>query len=157
HDFDPYRVINYAKEENRPGAKLLFHLLPSGEFNVAPVERSGNGVLIIDHCMHHIGRIFTPIELQVKDGRICDIRGGAEARILRDYLEAFGDENAYMCPAEASVGVNSKAIVRGNQREDKNILGAMHFGLGTNIDVGGTIISKIHMDGVILEPTLYVD
>jgi leucyl aminopeptidase (aminopeptidase T) len=33
----------------------------------------------------------------------------------------------------------------------------MHFGLGTNIDVGGSVKSKIHMDGVILEPTLYVD
>ena len=33
----------------------------------------------------------------------------------------------------------------------------MHFGLGTNVDVGGSIMSKIHMDGVILEPTLYVD
>ena len=43
------------------------------------------------------------------------------------------------------------------QREDKNILGSMHFGLGTNVDVGGTITSNIHMDGVILEPTLYVD
>jgi 2,5-dihydroxypyridine 5,6-dioxygenase len=62
-----------------------------------------------------------------------------------------------MCPAEASVGVNRKALVRGVQREDKNIFGSMHFGLGTNIDVGGTIHSVIHMDGVILEPTLYVD
>ena len=86
-----------------------------------------------------------------------DIDGGAEARILRDYLEEYGDENAYMCPAEASVGVNAKAVVRGIQREDKNIMGTMHFGLGTNVDVGGSIKSKIHMDGVILHPTLYVD
>ena len=69
----------------------------------------------------------------------------------------YGDDNAYLCPAEASVGVNAKAIVRGIQREDKNILGTMHFGLGTNIDVGGSVRSNIHMDGVILEPTLYVD
>ena len=62
-----------------------------------------------------------------------------------------------MCPAEASVGVNAKALIRGIQREDKNVYCAMHFGLGTNIDVGGSISSKIHMDGVILEPTLYVD
>ena len=62
-----------------------------------------------------------------------------------------------MCPAEASVGVNAKAMVRGIQREDKNIMGTMHFGLGTNVDVGGSIFSKIHMDGVILDPTLYVD
>ena len=62
-----------------------------------------------------------------------------------------------MCPAEASVGINRRALVRGVQREDKNIFGAMHFGLGTNVDVGGTVRSKIHMDGVVLEPTLYVD
>jgi len=62
-----------------------------------------------------------------------------------------------MFPAEASVGVNAKALIRGIQREDKNIIGTMHFGLGTNIDVGGSVKSKIHMDGVILEPTLYVD
>ena len=156
-DFDPYKIIHHAKEENRPGSKLYFHLFPSGEFNVAPIEGSANGKLVIDHCIHHIDRLYSPIELYVKDGRIRDIKGGAEARILRDYLETYGDENAFMCPAEASVGVNAKAVVRGNQREDKNILGAMHFGLGTNIDVGGSVVSKIHMDGVILEPTLYVD
>jgi len=85
------------------------------------------------------------------------IEGGAEARILRDYLEKYGDDNAYMCPAEASVGVNAEAVVRGIQREDKNIMGTLHFGLGTNVDVGGSVKSKIHMDGVILHPTLYVD
>ncbi|MDB5546403.1 MAG: hypothetical protein JWO64_3552, partial [Hyphomicrobiales bacterium] len=37
------------------------------------------------------------------------------------------------------------------------ILGSIHFGIGTNVDVGGTIHSNIHMDGVLLEPTLYVD
>ncbi len=156
-DFDQYKIVNFAKEENRVGGKLLFHLYPSGEFNVAPVEGSANGKLVFDHCIHHIGRLYSPIELYVKDSKIYDIRGGTEARILRDYLATYGDENAYFCPAEASVGVNAKAVVRGVQREDKNILGAMHFGLGTNVDVGGSIMSKIHMDGVILEPTLYVD
>ncbi|MGA9512107.1 MAG: hypothetical protein WBV51_00855, partial [Pseudolabrys sp.] len=96
-------------------------------------------------------------ELTVEKGRVVKIEGGPEARILRDYLEIYGDENAYMCPAEASVGVNAKAVVRGIQREDKNIMGTLHFGLGTNVDVGGSIKSKIHMDGVILHPTLYVD
>jgi 2,5-dihydroxypyridine 5,6-dioxygenase len=154
--YDPYKIIDFGKDENREGG-LLYYLFPTGEFNVAPVEGSANGKLVIDLTMHHIGRIYEPITLDVKEGRVVDITGGAEARILRDYLTEYGDENAYMCPAEASVGVNAKAVVRGIQREDKNILGSMHFGLGTNIDVGGTIRSKIHMDGVILEPTLYVD
>lgn len=124
---------------------------------MAPIEYTAHGKLVIDLTMHHIGRLWSPIELTVEKGRVVKIEGGADASILRDYLAVYGDENAYMCPAEASVGVNAKAIVRGIQREDKNILGSMHFGLGTNIDVGGSIRSKIHMDGVILEPTLYVD
>ena len=115
------------------------------------------GKLVIDLTMHHIGRLITPIELTVESGRVVKIDGGAEARILRDYLEKYGDDNAYMCPAEASVGVNAEAVVRGIQREDKNIMGTLHFGLGTNVDVGGSVKSKIHMDGVILHPTLYVD
>jgi hypothetical protein len=157
NDFDPYKIVNFAKDENRPGNNLLYYLFPTGEFNVAPVEHSANGKLVIDLTMHHLGRLWTPIELIVEKGRVVRIEGGADARILRDYLQAYGDDNAYMCPAEASVGVNAKAIVRGIQREDKNIMGTMHFGLGTNIDVGGSVKSKIHMDGVILEPTLYVD
>jgi leucyl aminopeptidase (aminopeptidase T) len=157
NSFDPYKIINFDKDENRKGGNLLYYLFPTGEFNVAPIEGSANGKLVIDLTMHHLGRLWTPIELYVEKGRVTRIEGGADARILRDYLEVYGDENAYMCPAEASVGVNAKAVVRGIQREDKNIMGTMHFGLGTNIDVGGSVKSKIHMDGVILEPTLYVD
>jgi hypothetical protein len=155
--FDSYKIIQFDRDENRRGGNLYYYLFPTGEFNIAPIEGSGNGKLVIDLTMHHLGRLLTPIELTVSDGRITCIDGGAEARILRDYLKIYGDENAYLCPAEASVGINAKALIRGIQREDKNIMGTMHFGLGTNIDVGGSIKSKIHMDGVILEPTLYVD
>jgi hypothetical protein len=155
--FDSYKIINFDKDENRKGGNLYYYLFPTGEFNVAPIEGSANGRLVIDLTMHHLGRLWTPIELTVTQGRVVSIDGGADARILRDYLNVYGDDNAYMCPAEASVGVNAKAVVRGIQREDKNIIGTMHFGLGTNIDVGGSVKSKIHMDGVVLEPTLYVD
>ncbi len=156
-DFDPYKIVDFDKDENRKGGNLYYYLFPTGEFNVAPIEGSANGKLVIDLTMHHIGRLEDPIELHVKDGRVTKIEGGASAHVLREYLKEYGDENAYMCPAEASIGVNAKALIRGIQREDKNIYGAMHFGLGTNIDVGGSVRSKIHMDGVILAPTLYVD
>ncbi len=155
-DFVPYQIRNFGKDSNRKSNMLRF-LYPNGEYNVPPVEGTGNGKLVIDLCMHQLGRLSSPIELTVVDGRITKIDGGADAHALRSYLEAYGDENAYVCPAEASVGINSKALIRGVQREDKNILGSMHFGLGTNIDVGGSVLSNIHMDGVILEPTLYVD
>ncbi len=153
-DFVPYKINDMTRNKKFPRPRFLY---PNGELNVPPVEKSGNGKLVIDLSMHQFGRLKTHIELTVKDGQITDIDGGPEAWTLRKYLETFGDENARVCPAEASVGINAKAVVRGVQREDKNILGSMHFGIGTNIDVGGTIHSNIHMDGVILEPTLYVD
>lgn len=156
-DFVPYLIADQTKASNRRSGNLYSFLYPNGELNVAPIEGSGNGKLVIDLCMHNLGRLASPIELTVKDGKIVKIDGGADAHYLRNYLETYGDANAYMCPAEASVGINSKAVIRGNQREDKNILGTMHFGLGTNVDVGGSVLSNIHMDGVILEPTLYVD
>lgn len=149
-DFDHFKYSRY-------GDHIIGCLFPTGEFNVAPVEYSANGKLVIDLTIHALGRLRDHIELNIEDGRIVSIEGGAEAHALRTYLADYGDENAYMCPAEASIGVNRKALIRGVQREDKNIYGAMHFGLGTNIDVGGSIHSSIHMDGVVLEPTLYVD
>lgn len=155
-DFTPYKIQKVSEALNRK-SKMVRFLYPNGEYNVPPVEGTGNGKLVVDLCMHQIGRVSSPIELTVEKGRIVKIDGGADAHFLRNYLAEYGDENAYMCPAEASVGINSKAKIRGVQREDKNILGSMHFGLGTNVDVGGSILSNIHMDGVILEPTLYVD
>jgi hypothetical protein len=152
--FVPYKINVLGRSKDIPFHRFLF---PNGEFNVPPIEGTAHGKLVIDLCMHQLGRLKEPIELTVERGRITHISGGADAYTLRNYLERYGDENAYVCPAEASVGVNSKAIIRGVQREDKNILGSMHFGLGTNVDVGGSILSNIHMDGIILEPTLYVD
>ena len=153
-NFVPYKINSLGRNKKIPFLRFLY---PNGEFNVPPVESSANGKLVIDLCMHQLGRLSSPIELTIKDGRVTSIDGGIDAFTLRNYLATYGDENAYVCPAEASVGINSKALVRGVQREDKNIMGTLHFGLGTNVDVGGTIMSNIHMDGVILEPTLYVD
>jgi hypothetical protein len=150
----PYKIQRIDRNKEFP---LLMCLYPGGELNVPPVEGSANGKLVVDLCMHQLGRLSSPIELTIENGRIRKIEGGADAYTLRTYLARYGDENALMCPAEASVGINSKALIRGVQREDKNILGTMHFGLGTNVDVGGSILSNIHMDGVILQPTLYVD
>jgi hypothetical protein len=152
--FVPYKINVLGRNKEIPFHRFLF---PNGEFNVPPIEYTAHGKLVFDLCIHQIGRIHTPIELTIEKGKIVKIDGGADAHTLRNYLEAYGDENAWICPAEASVGINSKALIRGVQREDKNILGSMHFGLGTNVDVGGTILSNIHMDGVILEPSLYVD
>ncbi|MBJ7600655.1 hypothetical protein [Candidatus Nephthysia bennettiae] len=154
--WDPMRAYRRT-EEGRKGSPMFACLFPTGEFNVPPVEGSAEGRVMIDLTMHNLGRLQSPIELSVRAGRITAIEGGADAWALRRHLERYGDENALLFPTEASIGINREARIVGVQREDKNIFGAIHFGLGTNIDVGGTVRSNIHMDGVILAPTIEVD
>lgn len=155
-EWDPFKAYRRT-EEGREGSPMYTCLFPTGEFNVPPLEGTANGVFAVDLTMHHLGKIDEPILLTIEDGRIVDIKGHRDAKRLRDHLRDFGDHSAYEFPTEASIGLNKKAQIVGTQREDKNIFGAVHFGLGTNSDVGGTVDSNLHMDAVILEPTLYVD
>lgn len=155
-DWDPFKAYKRT-EEGRAGSPMYTCLFPGGEFNVPPVEGTGNGIFAVDLTMHHLGKIDEPIFLTIENGRIVDIKGHRDAKRLRDHLRNYGDDAAYQFPTEASIGLNKNAQIVGSQREDKNIYGAVHFGLGTNSDVGGTVDSNLHMDAVVLEPTLYVD
>lgn len=151
---EPFKITRKAY-----GAKLYGEVFPKGEVNVAPVEGSANGTVVIDISMHIIKNrwLDEPVKLVIKDSKIVSIEGGRDADTLRRFLEEYGDENAYYSPAEVSVGSNPSARFIGNQKEDKNVLGAVHVGIGTNEDVGGNVRSKIHLDGVISKPTLKVD
>lgn len=155
-DWDPFKAYRRT-EEGREGSPMYACLFPGGEFNVPPVEGTANGIYAADLTSHHLGKLDEPIMLTIENGRIVDIKGHRDAKRLRDHLRTYGDEAAYEFPTEASIGLNRKAQIVGSQREDKNIYGAVHFGLGTNSDVGGTVDSNLHMDLVILSPTLYVD
>ncbi|SEH13571.1 hypothetical protein SAMN04487967_1457 [Natronorubrum sediminis] len=141
--------------EKRPGFHAV--VFPRGEFNVPPNPSTADGTIVFDTTMHHLGRLEEPIELTIESGTITDIDGGYQARELERVLAEYGDEDAYRMPTEFSVGANPDARVTGCQREDKNMLGCIHIGLGTNADVGGEVHSKLHMDGVIARPTLKID
>jgi leucyl aminopeptidase (aminopeptidase T) len=141
--------------EKRPGFHAV--VFPRGEFNVPPDPSTADGTIVFDTTMHHLGKLEEPIEIEIDSGKITDISGGYQAHEFERVLEEYGDEDAYRMPTEFSVGANPDARVTGCQREDKNMLGCIHIGLGTNADVGGEIHSKLHMDGVIARPTLEID
>ena len=42
-------------------------------------------------------------------------------------------------------------------REDKKIYGSSHIAMGSSIDTAGTIESKLHIDGVVMKPTITID
>ncbi len=131
-----------------------FTTLPSGEAAIAPLEGATQGRIIIDFAMDGIGRFNQPIELDVKDGRVISIAGGKEAQGLKRLLE--GDENAFVV-AEFAIGTNPESRMIGNMAEDKILRGCVHVAVGDNHTIGGQCQSRVHLDGIILNPTVELD
>ena len=130
---------------------------PFGECRVTPLEGSGEGRVVWDICGHvPPGRYGEPVVLTVKGGRAVKIEGGKEADDVRRYFETHGDENSYAAPAEISVGLNHKAAIMGAVRNDKKALGTAHIAIGRS-DIGGTLVSATHFDGLMSKPTISVN
>jgi leucyl aminopeptidase (aminopeptidase T) len=59
--------------------------------------------------------------------------------------------------AEFSVGTNPGARLIGNLAEDKKAMGTVHFAIGDNRSLGGHVEAGVHLDGLVLKPTVIVD
>jgi leucyl aminopeptidase (aminopeptidase T) len=136
---------------NEPGT---FTSLPSGEAAIAPLEGRSEGRIAIDFSMDGIGLLSQPIRLEAKKGKVVSIEGGREAQELKRLLEV--DENALHI-AEFAVGTNPKSRMKGNMAEDKILRGCVHIAVGDNHTIGGKLKSNVHLDGVILNPTVQLD
>lgn len=129
--------------------------IPAGEAFLAPVEGKTDGIMVINGSMGNTGIIKKPIKMYISNGYVTKIIGTREARILRKQLAPFGKKGRNI--AELGIGTNHKAILTGNILEDEKILGTVHIALGNNISMGGTCDVGIHLDGILLKPTLTID
>lgn len=133
-----------------------FGNLPAGEIYVAPLEGTANGTIVFDGSIASVGLLREPVKITVKDGYAIKISGGDEAEKLRNILEKVGKKEAYNI-AELGIGCNPAAKVVGNILEDEKIYGTVHIALGDNSTFGGKVVAGIHLDGIIMKPTLIVD
>lgn len=129
--------------------------LPPGESPTHPAEGTANGTIVIDVSMDNLGKLSEPVELEVTDGFVTSVRGGEEAQILQRVFDEHGRNARNL--AEFAIGTNPKAKLIGNLAEDKKLEGTVHFAVGDNQSLGGTIQSDIHLDGVIRSPTVVLD
>jgi leucyl aminopeptidase (aminopeptidase T) len=142
-------------------SKGLFHKkgesgnLPTGEAFAAPIEGKSEGVFVADGSFAVIGMLKTPIKIKVEKGLATEITGGKEAKQLIKMLEPFGKKGRNI--AEIGIGTNDSVKLSGMLLEDEKKLGTVHIALGDNKSMGGKINVPIHVDGVILKPTVYFD
>jgi leucyl aminopeptidase (aminopeptidase T) len=130
--------------------------LPSGESFLMPVEGSTNGVAFIDGALAGIGKIESgPVKVVIKDGFATEISGGREAEQLVAQLDPLGHDARNI--AELGIGTNHEARVTGMILEDEKVMGTVHIAFGNNISMGGTFNVGVHIDGVIMNPTVRID
>lgn len=133
-----------------------FSNLPAGEGYIAPVEGESEGVIVIDGSMAGIGKLKDEvIRAVIKDGFATEISGGKAAKKLLSLIEPFGKPAFNV--AELGIGTNDRARVTGNVLEDEKIMGTVHIAFGDNKTMGGGVRVASHLDGVIMQPTVYVD
>ncbi len=132
-----------------------FAAMPDGETAISPLEGSTQGTLVVEHTMDGLGLLDEPIRMQVVDGRVVSIQGGRSAEQL-ERLVAASDDGARNI-AEFAIGTNPRARLIGNMAEDKKLLGSVHIAIGDNHVLGGSVRSSIHLDGMLLNPTVEFD
>ncbi len=128
-----------------------FGNLPCGEGFIAPL--SGEGQIVVAATLASIGIPEDPVKLSVQAGRLVAGEGGPGPSFI-ELLRAAGELGTNL--AELGVGTNDRAQLTGNVLEDEKILGTVHVAFGASAGIGGTVSVPIHLDVVVLDPTLEV-
>src|SRR5436305_9273434 len=132
-------------------ARGAFGNLPCGEGFIAPL--SGEG-WVVAASLGPLGISDHPAVLTVRDGLLVSAEGGLGPEWLK-LLEVHGEPGHNL--AELGVGTNDRAQLTGLVLEDEKILGTVHVAFGASAGIGGTIAVPIHLDVVVLEPSLEID
>ena len=139
----------YATE---PGTNAAFS---DGEVSSRPLEGEAEGVIVIDGPGTGTARPETPIEVEVRGGKVVSVSGeGPEAAHLRHIVETVPDADNV---AEFGIGLNGASLRNGSFQEEKKARGNVHIAFGDNIYYGGTVRCPVHLDMVIYRPTVRLD
>jgi leucyl aminopeptidase (aminopeptidase T) len=128
-----------------------FGNLPCGEGFIAPL--SGQGTVVAS-TLASIGlSTEEPVVLTIQQGRLTDANG-ANGVLFLETLHSGGELGTNL--AELGIGTNERATLTGNVLEDEKILGTVHVAFGASAGIGGTVSVPVHLDCVVLAPTLDV-
>lgn len=128
---------------------------PGGEVSLPPVEGTAEGVVVVEHVMTDLSLLAEPMKWTVERGVVVAIDGGADARRLEAHIENV--ENARNI-GEIGIGMNPEARLTAEITESKKKLGTAHVAMGDSAgEYGGTVVSDVHLDGMVLDATIEVD
>lgn len=141
---------------DKPGQLDFF---PGVDVNIAPVEDTINGVLVVDGAVDPGSKLVDqPITLKIEKGIIKSIEGGMDAANFKTALESVKHPAAFaMC--HFTLGLNPVAKPCNIMGETEHIFGAVTCGFGNQDPAfkGSVGECPIHADVVLLSPTITLD
>ncbi len=130
---------------------------PDAETNIAPIEGSAEGVIVVDGSIPApgFGVLKSPLKIVVKNGMINSVDG----LLYKEHIKLFKTSGCELSKilAEVGIGLNPLAELCGSMLEDEGCLGTAHFGFGSNATIGGNNQVSFHIDHVIKRATVEVD
>ncbi|MFB6122527.1 MAG: aminopeptidase [Haloferacaceae archaeon] len=132
-----------------------FSNLPAGEVFVSP--ETATGTYVVDGTMMPHGLLSgRELRFEVEDGYVTDVGDPA----VREQVEAAADDvgrDAYNL-AELGIGTNlGVEELVGSVLLDEKAAGTVHVAIGDDASIGGDTEAPLHLDGILREPTVYVD
>ena len=129
--------------------------LPAGEVFVSP--ETADGTYVVDGTMRPHGKLDGELlEFAVADGTVTDISDDD----IREQVERAAEEvgrDAYNL-AELGIGTNvAVSELVGSVLLDEKAGGTVHIAIGDDHAIGGDVHAPLHLDGVLLDPTVYAD
>ena len=140
---------------------------PSGLVACAPLEDSAEGRYVIAPGDVLLGqwRVATSeTVLTLRAGRIANIEGGPDARLLEEHLASFADDGAYRL-SHAGWGTDHRADWRHLGMDSESLLGTVMVSLGRNVfdapapfcGLGGANTSESHYDICCRHSSVWLD
>jgi 2,5-dihydroxypyridine 5,6-dioxygenase len=141
---------------------------PSAFVGRWPDEGSANGSIVLapgDTILPFKTYVQTPITLTIREGAIREIKGGLDARYLRDYMASFNDPEGYavshlgwgLHPRAnwTAMGMYDKRQTNG--MDARSFWGNFMFSTGPNAEGGGMRHTPCHLDIPMMDCSVEVD
>jgi leucyl aminopeptidase (aminopeptidase T) len=161
--------VEFENDPNRPFANEHIADTPGGHFLTgqigwAPKEETINGTLAFDAAISgggeaDIGIVSEPVIYEVERGRINEIRGGKEAKVIKKWFEKLNDPNMYLA-AHVCYGFNPNAKLGFTTTEDERVWGCTEWGFGYQGPMysgGKPRVAASHIDGICSACSVYCD
>ncbi|MCZ7571201.1 MAG: hypothetical protein M5U01_21860 [Ardenticatenaceae bacterium] len=133
-----------------------------------PDETSAEGVLVLDvnDVILRMGRYVTePVRITLREGRIVNFEGGADALLLKDWFGWYGEDDAYRM-AHIGWGCDHRAdwnrlvahTLEPAVQDNESFYGNMQVAFGSNTALfNGKNRTRAHMDFPCRHCTIYLD